>query len=134
MLFTFSEEFSQLFISCRYFFHASLSCTKSLHSYSLKERCVKLSAAQAEEFFQYQQRNDIHEWSSGPLIALCLAREDAIDMWKKLMGPEDYSIAKEISPPTLRALYGSNGTNPLYGTDSVAHAQRELRFFFPTCK
>jgi nucleoside-diphosphate kinase len=66
----------------------------------------------------------VQEWSSGPLIALCLARENAIEMWKKLMGPEDYKTAKA-------ALYGSDGENPLYGTDNVSHTQRELRFFFP---
>lgn len=71
------------------------------------------------------------DWSSGPLIALCLARDDAVEMWKKLMGPEDYRKAKESSPTCLRALHGSDGSNPLYGTDSVSQAQRELRFFFP---
>jgi nucleoside-diphosphate kinase len=73
----------------------------------------------------------VQEWSSGPLIALCLARENAIEMWKKLMGPEDYKTAKESSPTCLIALYGSDGENPLYGTDNVSHTQRELRFFFP---
>jgi nucleoside-diphosphate kinase len=43
--------------------------------------------------------------SSGPVIALLLAKEDAISDFRKLMGPTDAKSAKITAPKTLRARY-----------------------------
>lgn len=110
-----------------------------------QERCVKLSVAQVEDFLSCKLGKDknksdkdklainVDEWSSGPLIALCLSRDDAIELWNKLMGPEDCDIARESAPTSIRAMYGFNG-NPTYGSKCLTQAQRELQFFFPSCK
>lgn len=75
--------------------------------------------------------------SPGPLIVLCLARADAVESWKRLMGPENCSLAKLSAPTSLRALYGDpddDTKNAVYGSDGDDDVQHELRFFFPNRK
>ena len=35
---------------------------------------------------------------SGPLLALALAREDAVTGWKEMLGPKEVEVAKEKAP------------------------------------
>lgn len=35
---------------------------------------------------------------SGPMMALCLAREDAVEGWRELLGPKDISEAVDQAP------------------------------------
>lgn len=70
--------------------------------------------------------------SSGPMVALCLAKVDAIVSWRAMMGPTNTQKAQLENPTCLRALYGTDGTmNATHGSDSPASAARELKFFFP---
>lgn len=92
-----------------------------------------------EDFFRHM-RNDKNEWalnemewSSGPLIALCLSHNDAIELWKKLMGPENCQAAKESAPTSIRAMHDCE-ENPVYGSKCSTSAQLDLQFFFPSSK
>ena len=70
--------------------------------------------------------------SGGPIVALCLAKTDAIKDWRTLMGPTNTQAARESAPRSLRARFGTDGTqNATHGSDSPASAARELKFFFP---
>jgi len=70
--------------------------------------------------------------SGGPIVALCLAKTDAIKDWRALMGPTNTQTARESAPHSLRARFGTDGTqNATHGSDSPASAARELKFFFP---
>ena len=44
--------------------------------------------------------------SSGPVVALVLAKEDAITKWRQVMGPTNPQVARESFPDTVRAIYG----------------------------
>lgn len=35
---------------------------------------------------------------SGPMMALCLAREDAVEGWREMLGPKEVEVAKEDAP------------------------------------
>ncbi|RYG41527.1 hypothetical protein EON68_02985, partial [archaeon] len=71
--------------------------------------------------------------SSGPVVALALAKPNGIKCWRQFMGPTNTAAAKREKPDTLRARYGVDGTrNATHGSDSVASAARELRFYFPS--
>jgi len=35
---------------------------------------------------------------SGPMMALCLAREDAVEGWREMLGPKEVEVAKEQAP------------------------------------
>lgn len=107
-----------------------------------------MSAEQAENFLKCQQQNEkrsneevsleIMELSSSPLIALCLAKKNAIRSLIDLMGPENCSVARVKAPTSLRALYGDdNGNvikNAIHGSKCASDAQHELHFFFSNSK
>lgn len=47
---------------------------------------------------------------SGPMMALCLAREDAVEKWRDMLGPKELEVAKQQAPAryrphSLRALH-----------------------------
>lgn len=70
--------------------------------------------------------------SSGPILALVLARQSAIAFWRQLIGPTNTQKARDQAPESLRAIYGTDSTkNALHGSDSYSSAEREIHFFFP---
>ncbi|ERE81272.1 nucleoside diphosphate kinase homolog 5 [Cricetulus griseus] len=70
--------------------------------------------------------------SSGPLVAMILARHKAISYWKELLGPPNSSVAKETHPDSLRAIYGTDELrNALHGSNDFPASEREIRFMFP---
>ncbi|CAG8589124.1 7826_t:CDS:2 [Ambispora leptoticha] len=70
--------------------------------------------------------------TSGPFMALVLARQDAIKEWRALIGPTHPWRARINAPNTLRSLYGLTDTrNSFHGSDSDETAKREIEFFFP---
>ncbi|KAM3926036.1 nucleoside diphosphate kinase homolog 5 [Leptodactylus fuscus] len=70
--------------------------------------------------------------SSGPIIALELARHDAINVWRQVMGPSNSLKAKETHPESVRAIYGTDDLrNAVHGSYCLTSAEREIRFMFP---
>mmetsp|Transcript_25186 Transcript_25186/g.42169 ORF Transcript_25186/g.42169 Transcript_25186/m.42169 type:complete len:323 (+) Transcript_25186:352-1320(+) len=98
---------------------------------------VHLTKTKAGEFYAEHSGKPFYEslanfMSSGPLMALVLARDNAIPAWRELMGPTNSNKAREANPTCLRALYGTDGTcNATHGSDCTESASREIRFFFP---
>ncbi|XP_076450985.1 thioredoxin domain-containing protein 6-like isoform X20 [Babylonia areolata] len=99
---------------------------------------VVLTKEQAEEFYREHEGQHYYEeltkrMSSGPLMALGLAREDAVENWRGLLGPTDVEEAKTSAPDSLRAQFAvdDDAVNQIHGSDSVPAAQKELQFFFP---
>jgi len=71
---------------------------------------VQLTAGRAAEFYAEHTGKPFFEklcgfMSSGPLVALVLAKSDAIPAWRALMGPTNSLTAKEEAPDSLRARY-----------------------------
>ena len=63
---------------------------------------------------------------------MVLAKPDAIQEWRDLIGPTNASRAREEAPHTLRARYGHDNTrNGLHGSDHFYTAEKEIRFMFP---
>nr|XP_033813979.1 nucleoside diphosphate kinase 6 isoform X2 [Geotrypetes seraphini] len=70
--------------------------------------------------------------SSGPMRAYILAHEDAIQLWRSLMGPTKVYRARNTEPESIRGMYGLTDTrNTTHGSDSLESANREITFFFP---
>ncbi|XP_078534047.1 nucleoside diphosphate kinase 6 isoform X2 [Lissotriton helveticus] len=70
--------------------------------------------------------------ASGPMRAYILAHEDAIKLWRDLMGPTKVFRARYIMPESIRGLYGLTDTrNTTHGSDSFESAKREMAIFFP---
>ncbi|XP_032281189.1 nucleoside diphosphate kinase homolog 5 isoform X3 [Halichoerus grypus] len=102
-----------------------------------KRRKLHLSPEHCSNFYveQYGKMffpNLTAYMSSGPLVAMILARHKAISYWKELLGPSNTLVAKETHPDSLRAIYGTDDLrNALHGSNDFAAAEREIRFMFP---
>uniref|UniRef100_A0A3Q1I5L6 Nucleoside diphosphate kinase homolog 7 n=1 Tax=Anabas testudineus TaxID=64144 RepID=A0A3Q1I5L6_ANATE len=71
--------------------------------------------------------------SSGPVVAMELMGDEAISIWRRLLGPADSAVARREAPQSVRAQFGTDGIkNVGHGSDSLAAAARELEFFFPS--
>eukprot|EP01147_Barroeca_monosierra_P007338 gene7338-9739_t len=70
--------------------------------------------------------------TSGPTIALALARPDGIHVWRSMLGSTKVYKAHINQQQTLRGIFGLSDTrNSLHGSDTIESAQRELALFFP---
>ncbi len=68
--------------------------------------------------------------TSGPVITMALAKENAIAQWRNLMGETDPAKAAE---KTIRKLHGTNiSDNAVHGSDAPETALQELSIFFPS--
>ncbi|XP_052834459.1 thioredoxin domain-containing protein 6 isoform X2 [Octopus bimaculoides] len=99
---------------------------------------IALCRSDIEEFYSHVVEEDyfedlVEEMTSGPILALGLAREDAVAKWKEILGPPDKHDAFETAPNSLRAQFvvPETDVNLIHGSDTVADAEKEISFFFP---
>ena len=101
-----------------------------------KMRKIQLSSKEAQELYAEHKKEPFYDtltnfMSSGPILAIELIGDGAINRWRDLIGPPDPATAREQSPLSLRAQFGTNDTqNGFHGSDSPETAQREIEFFF----
>ena len=94
---------------------------------------IQISKEEAEKFYKVHQTKPFYEklcsyLSSGPIIAIILDGENAIQKNRDLMGATDPKKAKD---GTIRKLYGiSIDKNSVHGSDSSENAKAEIDFFF----
>ena len=96
-------------------------------------KMIRLSRSDAQRF------NAVHQWkeffdsltefiSSGPVVALVLEKENAIENFRKLIGATDPAKAEE---GTIRKQFGETVTkNAVHGSDCPENALTEWSFFF----
>jgi len=96
-------------------------------------KMTHLSKEQARKFYSVHEGKDFFErlvdfMSSGPIVAMVLEKENAVEDYRKLMGSTDPAKAAE---GTIRKLYATNMTmNAVHGSDSDENATIESHFFF----
>ncbi|XP_030635013.1 thioredoxin domain-containing protein 3 homolog [Chanos chanos] len=102
------------------------------------QREMTLTEEQARMFYREHEGKDyfpclIHHMTSGPLLALALTREDAIQHWRGLLGPKILEEAKQKSPESLRSQFAMDDVpiNQLHGSSTPEEAERDLSCFFP---
>uniref|UniRef100_A0A3Q2YA19 Nucleoside diphosphate kinase B n=1 Tax=Hippocampus comes TaxID=109280 RepID=A0A3Q2YA19_HIPCM len=102
------------------------------------QREVMLTEEQARVFYLHCSEEDffpalLQSMTRGPVLALALTREDAVQHWKNMLGPFDLKRAKKEHPECLRARFSMEGdpVNQLHGSQSIEEASREISFFFP---
>jgi nucleoside-diphosphate kinase len=67
--------------------------------------------------------------TSGPLVALVLEGDEAIDVVRAINGATD---GRKAAPGTIRGdLCLSNRENLVHGSDSAESAEREIKIWFP---
>jgi nucleoside-diphosphate kinase len=67
--------------------------------------------------------------TSGPLVALVLSGDEAVEVVRALNGATD---GRKAAPGTIRGdLSLSNRENLVHGSDSLESAEREIKIWFP---
>lgn len=96
-------------------------------------KLLQLEEEQAGEFYAVHSQQPFYEplrkfMTSGPILALALERDQAVDHLRRVIGATDPA---EAAPGTIRALYAkSKERNAIHASDSEETARQELSFFF----
>ena len=99
----------------------------------IKEKKIHISKDEAEKFYKVHESkpfyNDLCTYlSSGPIVVMCIQKNNAVSENRKLMGATNPKDAEE---GTLRKKYGiSIDKNSVHGSDSTENAKKEIDFFF----
>jgi nucleoside-diphosphate kinase len=94
---------------------------------------LHLTLAEARGFYAVHRERPFFKdlttfMSRGPVVAIVLEREDAIQKYRDVIGATDPTKA---AAGTLRKLFGTDvGENALHGSDSPETAQTEVSYFF----
>lgn len=102
----------------------------------LNKRWVHLSPEQCSEFYSDHSSKIFFPslvafMSSGPIVVMELAKENAISSWRTMIGNTNSEKARSEQPESIRAKYGRDEQcNAVHGSDSELNAEREIRFFF----
>jgi nucleoside-diphosphate kinase len=112
-----------------------LACVENNGFVILGLKHLLLSPQEAELFYHMHQGKDffadlIEFITSGPIIACCLGRENAVRHLREIVGSTD---PREAKPGTLRALYGTDvQRNGVHASNPEENPLREVHFFFST--
>jgi len=96
-------------------------------------RMMQLTKEQAEGFYAVHKErpffNDLVAFMmSGPVIVQALEGENAVAKHREIMGATN---PKDAAPDTIRAKFAESiDENACHGSDAVAAAEEEIRFFF----
>ena len=96
-------------------------------------KMVRLTLEQAREFYAVHRERPFYDsltqfMSSGPVVAMVLEGENAIQVNRDLMGATDW---RQAAPGTIRADFARDiEANIVHGSDSPETAQAEIDFFF----
>ncbi len=96
-------------------------------------KLTKLSEERAGEFYAVHSArpfyNDLVTYmSSGPIVAMILEKDNAVEAFRKLIGATNPA---EAAPGTIRNLFAKSiEANAIHGSDSDENAAIEGNFFF----
>ncbi len=100
-------------------------------------RLHHLSRAEAEGFYAVHKERPffgglVAFMTSGPVVVMCLERDNAIAAWREIMGATDPAKA---APGTIRKLFATDiEKNVSHGSDAPETAAFELGWFFRGCE
>ncbi|CAH8481234.1 unnamed protein product [Schistosoma margrebowiei] len=114
------------------------------------EKVIQLTKEQVEEYYKEHMGQPYFGelttvMSSGPCLALLLAREDAVAKWREMLGPASISEAKSTAPGSLRAQFTmklptkmtsekGEGINLIHGSANDHEVEKDINVFFPVEK
>jgi len=96
-----------------------------------------LDKAGAEEFLEPYKGvlpeyfDMVNQLEQGPCLVMEVRQEDAVNSFRRLVGPHDPEIAKHLRPETLRAKFGLDRVrNAVHCTDLPEDGLLEVEYFF----
>ncbi|XP_068617942.1 nucleoside diphosphate kinase 6-like [Battus philenor] len=103
----------------------------------LKTRRIILDPEEAGDFYKEHEGKFFYNrlvtfMASGCIDLHVIGHTNAIDLWRRMLGPTKVYKAQFQDPGSLRAMFGISDTrNVAHGSDSALSAEREIKFFFP---
>ncbi|XP_077647029.1 thioredoxin domain-containing protein 3 [Lonchura striata] len=95
-----------------------------------------LTREMAAHFYKDHEGKPFYEelvnfMTQGPSVIMVLSKENAVEEWRKLMGPTNPEEAKKTSPKSIRAQFAHDIlSNAVHGSSNVEHAERSIQFAF----
>lgn len=102
----------------------------------VRSRRTTLTVEEASLFYEEHKEKFFYNrlltfMSSGPSDIYILTAHDAINKWRKLMGPTKVYQAQYTEPESIRGMFGLSDTrNATHGSDSQDSAEKEMSIFF----
>ena len=99
----------------------------------LEKKELKLSKEEAQQFYAIHSDKPFYKelcefMTSGPIIVQMLEGENAIELYRKVMGATNPEEAEEN---TIRKKFATSiQENAVHGSDSIDNALKENNFFF----
>ena len=96
-------------------------------------RLLRLTKESAQKFYEVHKErafyNDLVAYmTSGPVIPICLEKENAVEDFRNLIGATNPANAEEV---TIRKMYAESiERNIVHGSDSDENAKKEIAHFF----
>ncbi len=96
-------------------------------------KLIHLTKDQAAGFYAVHKKRPFFKsllkyMTSGPVVVMCMEGDNAVETWRKLMGPTD---SKKAGPRTIRGKFGTDiEANACHGSDATETAAFELGYFF----
>lgn len=96
-------------------------------------KLIRMTIRQAEEFYIVHKGKPFYSelvefMVSGPVVVMVLKHQNAVEEFRKLIGPTDPLKAE---PGTIRKTFAvSMKMNAVHGSDTDENARREAGFFF----
>jgi nucleoside-diphosphate kinase len=96
-------------------------------------RMLQLSTERAQAFYDVHKERPffgelVEFMTSGPVVPMCLERQDAVPHLRQFIGETDSTKAAE---GTIRRDFGTDiQCNAVHASDSPENAQNEVAFFF----
>lgn len=99
----------------------------------IAQKRILLTFEQAEEFYSELKEKTfftsmIEQMTSAPVVVQILEADNAIALYRRIMGATNPAVAE---PGTIRKTFAlSIDKNTVHGSDSEESARREIEFFF----
>jgi len=96
-------------------------------------KVINVSQKQAEKLYEVHKGKPFYDSlisyvQSGPVVAMVLERDNAVEMVRKMIGETD---PLEADSGTIRGDFGNSiDHNVIHAADSLENAERELKIFF----
>ncbi|XP_077159156.1 thioredoxin domain-containing protein 3 [Paroedura picta] len=97
---------------------------------------TKITPEMAAQFYKAHEGQPFYDhlveyMSKGPSMVMILTKENAVEDWRKLMGPSDPERAKATDPNSLRARFAKDILrNAVHGSSNPDHALKSIEFVF----
>ncbi|XP_050174052.1 thioredoxin domain-containing protein 3 [Myiozetetes cayanensis] len=95
-----------------------------------------LTREMAAQFYKDHEGKPFYEqlvscMTEGPSVIMVLSKENAVEEWRKLMGPTDPEEAKKTCPESIRAQFAHDIlSNAVHGSSNREHALKSIKFAF----